>query len=73
MAKSGITKKELSITMKTRIANQLVILTKQDKIRRVKVGNIYYYLSANLKSYNKQHNKLISSDDITLGFERRLP
>ena len=69
----GLTESELEKLIKTRIANQLRELCRKDKIRRLKIGRKYYYLSFENKYYSRQYQQLTSSDVIKLTPEMTLP
>ena len=69
----GMTERELEELIKTRIANQLRELCRTDKIRRLKIGRKYYYLSFDDKHYSKQYQQLTTSDLIKLTPEMTLP
>lgn len=55
---TGVTQDSLTKIMRIRVANQLHILVKQSKIRKVKIKNKCYYFSINPKRYQEQYAKL---------------
>jgi len=69
----GLTERELNELIKTRAANQLRELCRKDKVRRVKTGREYYYLSFGKKRYSRQYQQLTASDVIKLSPEIGLP
>lgn len=69
----GLTENELSRLIKTRAANQLRELCRKDKVKRVKIGREYYYLSFDNKRYINQYKQLTASDVIKLSPEISLP
>lgn len=55
---TGMTEYEIREIMKIRVSNQLNVLVKKSKIRRLKIGNKCYYFSTDEKKYNGQYAKL---------------
>lgn len=69
----GMTERELNEIIKTRASNQLRELSRNEKVRRVKIGRVYHYLSFDNKRYSKQYQQLTASDVIKLTPEIILP
>lgn len=69
----GLTERKLNELIKTRTANQLRELCRKDKVKRVKIGREYYYLSFDNKRYSQQYKQLTASDVIKISPETALP
>ena len=73
VSSKGLFESELSEAVKTRVANQLRELSRKDKLKRIKIGREYCYLSSDNKTYSEQYKQLAASDVIKLSPEMSLP
>ncbi len=68
---TGLCESEMRQIMKIRVSNQLNVLVKQSKIRRLKIGKKCYYFSIDENKYQGQYAEL--TKDLVVATEIPLP